>query len=192
MYHCIKCNVTTEKTQKAIDRNGEKEGMKKREKYDNLTWAIFSYLCVLWNGAPLRLQWKILQWLFSTAFLTKTTLLHRGLTKVHWALPTQQIPKIRFIEQLPLNTHTHSGLLFVFWGQDMKVCYISVGHFNTTASSVQHLWGPEPVALLFILQKGAPKIWGIEEEAHTYILYSSNFFQSSEIHLALVTIWPLP
>lgn len=88
--------------------------------------------------------------------------------------------------------HTHSGLLFVFWGQDMKVCYISAGHFNTIASSVQHLWGPEPVAPLFVLQKGAPKIWRIEEGAHTYILYSSNFFQSSEIHLALVTIWPLP
>ncbi len=89
-------------------------------------------------------------------------------------------------------THTHSGLHFVSWGQCIKVRFISAGLYNTTASSVPHFWDPEPVAPLFILQKGAPKIWRIEKEAHTYILYSSNFFQSSEIHLALVTIWPLP
>lgn len=39
-------------------------------------------------------------------FSPKTTLLHRGLTKVHWALPTQHLPKIWFTEQPALNTHT--------------------------------------------------------------------------------------
>lgn len=102
----------------------------KQEKNMTILPEQSSALCVLWNGAPLGLQWKILQWLFSTAFLTKTTLLHRGLTKVHWALPTQHLPKIWFIEQFPLNTHMHSGLLCL-----LRSRYESVLHFS---GSFQH------------------------------------------------------
>lgn len=135
-----------------------------------------SALRVLWNGAPLGLQWKLLQWLFRTAFLTKTTLLHRGPTEVHWALPTQHLPKIWFIEQFPLYTHTHSGLLFVSWGQDMKVCYISVGHFNNTASSVQHYLRPRAsCAFVYPPEGGAQDMKNRKEGSYLHPLFQQLF-----------------
>lgn len=186
MYYCIKCDV--EKKNQQIETERKKEWDKKEIWL--LTWGIFSFVRAV-KGRPPQTAVKntaeVIQYCISHQNHAFTQRTHKGsLSSAHTT------PSKNMVYWATSAERTHTGLQFVSWGQYIKVCYISAGLFNTTASSEPHFWDPEPVAPLWILQKGAPKIWRIEKEAHTYILYSSNFFQSSEIHLALVTIWPLP
>jgi len=149
MYNCIKCNVTTENTQKQ-DGNGEKEGMKK----GNLTWAIFSFVCaVKWRPPQTTVK--------NTAVVIQYCISHQNhsftqrnnkssLSSAHTTTSKNTVYRATSAE----HTHTQD-YCFVFWGQDMKVCYIPAGHFNITASSVQHLRPRASCAFVYPPEGGA-------------------------------------
>lgn len=125
-------------------------------------------------------------------FSPKPRFYTRGLTKVHWAQPTQHLPKIWFIEQLLLNAHIQDYILspevntlkcVTFQRVFIKLRYgILSATFLRPRASCTFVDPPEGGAQDMKNRKGS---------SYLHPLFQQHF-QSSEIHLALVTIWPLP